>query len=253
LREALARSDHDFVLSEPRQRGGRRRPGTLGILMKCLVGCLRIAYRCAAYPNRVAAALLVMVLAAILVNALLLQRSPHPAPLFGRSLQSSPAPSPAAQSANLPTATIERPTADTEPKTTARETTRDPIGDLLKPAGAPRAQPPVNLRKHAAQEPEGKQVPEMKPVPTQDPISQLLKTNAPQAQSPASPEPSKTVLGVQRALVKLGFVLKPDGLNGAATRHAIEQFEHDHGLPAKGELTPKVLHELATQSGQPIE
>ena len=61
------------------------------------------------------------------------------------------------------------------------------------------------------------------------------------------------MLGVQHALVKLGFVLKPDGVNGAATRQALEQFEHDHNLPAKGELTPKVLRELATQSGQTIE
>jgi peptidoglycan hydrolase-like protein with peptidoglycan-binding domain len=61
------------------------------------------------------------------------------------------------------------------------------------------------------------------------------------------------VLGVQRALVKLGFVLRPDGVNGAATRQALEQFERDHNLPSKGELTPKVLRELATQSGQTIE
>jgi hypothetical protein len=34
---------------------------------------------------------------------------------------------------------------------------------------------------------------------------------------------------------------------------ALEHFERDRGLPVKEGLTPKVLHELAAQSGQAIE
>lgn len=92
---------------------------------------------------------------------------------------------------------------------------------------------------------------EAKPAQVRDPITQILKAKEPQQQSGA--EPNKIVLAAQRALVRLGFVLRPDGVNGAATRQALEQFERDRGLPVKGELTPKILRELAAQSGQAIE
>ena len=230
MREALARSDHDFVVSESRPHN-RRRPITLGWF---IFACLRLLYRIAAYPNRAAAALLVLVLVAILVNALVLQRSPHPAPLFGRS--------PAAPTAQP----ISQPAADAE----AAKAAHDAITDLLiKGAPAPAPMPVPSPRKHAVAEQEGDG------KAAQDPISQLLKaTPSPTlAPTPATEPPSKTVLSVQRALVKLGFVLKPDGINGAATRRALEQFERDHSLPPKGEFTPKVLRELAAQSGLGIE
>jgi hypothetical protein len=236
LREALARSDHDFVLSEPRSRSAKPRSGASGFLL----GCFRLAYRAAAYPNRVAAALLLAILIAILINALVFQSSRHPAPLFGRSI-----PFPAAAERPEPALAA---SADAESPKPAH----DPITQLLKASSAPHpvppASPPTSLRKQVNPE---TNVSEAKPAQVRDPISQILKTNAPQ--QPNATEPNKTVLGVQRALVKLGFVLKPDGVNGAATRQALEQFERDRGLPVKGELTPKVLHELAAQSGQAIE
>ena len=40
---------------------------------------------------------------------------------------------------------------------------------------------------------------------------------------------------------------------GAVTRHALEQFERDHGLPVDGKLIPKLLRKLAAESGIPIE
>jgi hypothetical protein len=239
LREALARSDHDFVLSEPRSRSAKRRVSASGILL----GCLRWAYRAAAYPNRVAAALLIGVLIAILMNALVFQNSRHPAPLFGRTI-SVPAP-------QAPVAVVEKP--EPAPAASVVEESpkpgRDAITQLLKAGNAPRVTPAPNLSSNL-RKPANPEASEAKP-PVRDQISQLLKVTAPQ--QPSVTEPSKTVLGAQRALVKLGFVLKPDGVNGAATRQALEQFERDHGLPVKGELTPKVLHELASQSGQAIE
>ena len=239
MREALARSDHDFVVSEPRHPNRRQR-ATLGWLI--LVAFWRLIYQIAAYPNRAAAALLVLVLVAITVNALVLQRGPHPAPLFGRA----PA---------VPTAQpVSQPAAEAE----VTKPAHDGIADLLtKGAPAPAPMPVPSPRKHvvADQDADAKA--------SQDPISQLLKASPaptpssppapPPAPTPATEPPAKTVLSVQRALVKLGFVLKPDGINGAATRKALEQFERDRGLPPKGEFTPKVLRELAAQSGQGIE
>jgi Putative peptidoglycan binding domain len=176
------------------------------------------------YPNRIAGTLLVGLIIAICVNALVLQQSRHPAPLFRKSFA-------------LPAAVTQAQATNTAPNVPAQPT-RDPIDQLLQSAPE---KPPLHER------PGKKQSAEAKPV--RDSISQLLTSNA--AQTPA--EESKTVLAAQRALVKLGFVVKPDGIVGGATRQAIEQFERDHGLPVQGELSPKVLRELSAQSGLAIE
>ncbi|MGO9005959.1 MAG: peptidoglycan-binding domain-containing protein [Beijerinckiaceae bacterium] len=235
MREALARSDHDFVVSEPRSRGAKRRVGLGGFF----VGCLRWAYRAAAYPNRVAATLLIAILLAILINALVLQSSRHPAPLFGRSIAVPAAPGPTAIEKHELAAAASAAAENQKPAP-------DPISQLLKPGTAPH--PATSLRKQMNPEAVAS---EAKPAQVRDPITQILKAKEPQQQSGA--EPNKIVLAAQRALVRLGFVLRPDGVNGAATRQALEQFERDRGLPVKGELTPKILRELAAQSGQAIE
>ena len=54
-------------------------------------------------------------------------------------------------------------------------------------------------------------------------------------------------------LVKLGFVLIPDGLAGAATRHAITRYERDHGLAVNGEVTPALIRRLSAETGITID
>jgi peptidoglycan hydrolase-like protein with peptidoglycan-binding domain len=61
------------------------------------------------------------------------------------------------------------------------------------------------------------------------------------------------VRAAQRALVKLGFVLNPDGLAGAATRHAITRYERDHGLAVHGEVTPALVRRLSAETGITID
>ena len=56
-------------------------------------------------------------------------------------------------------------------------------------------------------------------------------------------------MAAQKALLKLGFVLKPDGVFGGTTRQAIERFERDQGMPVKGDLTPRIMRMLAAESG----
>ena len=60
------------------------------------------------------------------------------------------------------------------------------------------------------------------------------------------------MLAVQKALVKLGFVLKPDGVIGTTTHQAIERYERDHHRVSNGELTPALMRRLAANSGEPI-
>jgi hypothetical protein len=214
LREVLARADHDFLFPEPGRRS--RRPSRQRGLR-----FLQLARRAAAHPNRLAAILFAGLIVAICVNALELQQTRHPAPLFRMSFAPYPPP-PAKPRASNPQSVRVIPLPPP-----------DPIGQLLQSTGTKPVRPAIK--------------PSAEAEPSRDPITQLLKDDG------TASQPSKNVLAAQRALVELGFVLEPDGIEGDATRRAIEQFERDHGLPVHGELTPKVLHELSVRSGISIE
>lgn len=252
MREALARSDDDFVLSEPAR--ARKAPplqgffGTLGAI-------LRFAYRLAAYPNRIGGALVFALAIAILINALMLQHSRHPAPLFRKSVTLSVhEPAAAARQASAQRlASVEKAQGAAALVESAKPG-HDPIAKLLKSESpAPREagvetdktkpSPHWHMR-------EASMAGEARPA-AHDPIAQMLKSNP--SQEAAAEERPKTVLGVQRALVRLGFVVRPDGQMGAVTRHAIEQYERDHGLPIEARLTPRLLHRLAAETGIAIE
>ncbi len=70
-----------------------------------------------------------------------------------------------------------------------------------------------------------------------------------QPDSVAVKPPAGDVLSAQRALQKLGYAVSLDGHMGAATRHALEAFAHERHLSAGGDLSPKLLHELAGAAG----
>ncbi len=242
MREALARTDHDFVVAEPRRRkAAARGPFTV------LATLLRLTVRLAAYPNRVLGGLVFAIVVAILVNALLLQHSRHPAPLF-HSTMTVPVPQeqPAPQAARTPAPADAAPVAPVQesaapaadvPAPPAKPS-HDAIGQLLKSENAPAAAKAApHHHPHEA---------EAKPQ-SADGIGQLLKSEA------APEDKPKTVLAVQQALVKLGFVVRPDGQMGSVTRHALEQYERDHGLPVEPQLSPKLLHRLSAASGIKID
>ena len=63
------------------------------------------------------------------------------------------------------------------------------------------------------------------------------------------PDGADPVLSAQRALAKLGYPVKPDGMMGAATRTAIERFEQDRRLPVTGEFNARTLRDLSAASG----
>ena len=71
----------------------------------------------------------------------------------------------------------------------------------------------------------------------------------PTTETAVSAAPSKLVLAAQRALVKLGFVLTPDGVAGATTRQAIEHYERDHGRPVRGDLSRAIMRRLSAETG----
>nr|WP_255616509.1 peptidoglycan-binding domain-containing protein [Microvirga puerhi] len=69
--------------------------------------------------------------------------------------------------------------------------------------------------------------------------------------SVGKPEADPVLLG-QRALAKLGYNVKPDGLMGSETRQALERFERDRHLPVTGEFGGRTLRELTSLAGLPM-
>ena len=86
---------------------------------------------------------------------------------------------------------------------------------------------------------------------TGKPSETLLRLlRAPKA--PAAPAP-QVVTSVQRVLASLGYgPLRVNGALGPETRQAIERFELDRGLPATGFIHERLLHELERVTGAPI-
>jgi hypothetical protein len=140
------------------------------------------------------------------VNALLLQRERHPAPLFGYAAPKVPsaAPAPAPPPPQKPTST-----EDTAP-----------------PAQSSAALPPARPAESAGSSPPGS-----------DPIAELL-AGEPHGDS------SHLTLAAQTALAKLGYPVKPDGKEGSATEQALREFERAHGLPPATEITERLVKQL---------
>jgi hypothetical protein len=203
-------------------------------------------------------------------NALGVQTSKHPAPLFARSNLPNDAPLPPTRPAEIPPAV----TVPTTPKPVLREPAPDRIGDLIRggdtkakpaeaparvtvpaspakpaPAAAPAARDPIgDLIRSDAKPPAAAPT----PAPQRDAIADLLKGENPVP--PALVGSSTAVAAGQRALLKLGYgPLKADGMMGPGTRQAIERFERDRKLPVTGEIAGRTARDLAAQSGMAIE
>jgi hypothetical protein len=145
-------------------------------------------------------------LVGIAVNALLLQRERHPAPLFGYAA----------------------------PK---------PLSAAPNPAPAPAPQKPVSAEDTAPAADSSAALPPARPAETgksaaaADPIGELL-AGEPHGETP------HLVLTAQTALAKLGYPVKADGKEGAATEQALRDFEHAHGLAPATEITERLVKQL---------
>ncbi len=172
-------------------------------------------------------------LAGIAVNATMLQKGRHPAPLFApadpvvAAVKSLPAPPP------MPLARPAELTA--APPASAVSTgplTASPSSHAPQPASRPAA---------SATRAEIEAAP-----PRRDAIATLLSGVDPTA------TPSPRIAAAQRALQRVGFVVRPDGFMGVGTRQTIERFEKNQGLPVTGELAGRTVRELAAKSGVAI-
>lgn len=175
------------------------------------------------------------------MNALFFQDGRHPAPLFAQ------APAPTKQEIAKNETPKSAATAQVTPpaRPVQAEPARvDAIAAAIDPPRAPTKPEAVKMdsAKTGSVKPEAKK---RAPEKRRDAIAQLI---AP-APAPAT-GPDATVLAAQQALLRLGYVVRADGVMGGATRQAIEKFERDSGLPATGKVTPKLMKQLVAQSGQ---
>lgn len=233
-----------------------------------------------AYPRECVAGLLgAVAVVTIFVNALYLQKGPHPAPIFATrpaaitATQKPVVVPPASPSALSPQPILPAPVAAPAPtvapaasqplnrvQTIAeiqRELTRrgyydgvaDGIWGAKTDAGARdfaqaagvRVDP--NAPEELLRAMTASKLPAVAPVPPprRDPIADLLA-------------PSPRIIAVQRALADFGYgQIKPSGTIDAATRAAIEKFERDHRMPVTGQVSDRFVRELSTMAGRPID
>lgn len=203
---------------------------------------------------------------AIFVNALFLQKGPHPAPIFvtrpllkqqtvplapPRPQQAQP--QPVAQPNVAPEAQIRTQLISDIQRELSRRGFYDGAVDGLwgaKTDAAARdfgqaaglkidAQPSDGLLRAIVGSKAKRTAPD--PVRANDPIAELIA-------------PSKRVLAIQRALTDFGYgQIKPTGLYDTPTRAAIEKFERDHRLPITGQISDRFVRELASMTGRPLE
>jgi peptidoglycan hydrolase-like protein with peptidoglycan-binding domain len=228
----------------------------------------------------------------ILINTLFLQPGPHPAPMVKSSIAviTAPAPALAGTSTNVARARSDEPgvpkveqakavpasvaSIPTAPAAAARPNTAV-VADIqrelsrrgfydgvvdgrygprtdasirefeqtagLKPSTEPneallRAIQRSLVRSRPAIRPPAP-IPQAKP----DPIAELIA-------------PSKQVVAVQRALSEFGYgQIKPTGIIDPETQSAIQKFERERKLPVTGQLSYRVVRELASITGRPLE
>ena len=140
------------------------------------------------------------------VNALLLQRERHPAPLFGYAAP------------KLPSA----PPAPAPPPPQKPASTEDNAPPAQSSATLPPARPAESAGSSSS---------------ASDPIAELL------AGEPHG-DATRLTLAAQTALAKLGYPVKPDGKEGSATEQALREFERAHGLPPGTEITERLVKQL---------
>lgn len=177
----------------------------------------------------IAGAFALAAVCAIIVNALFMQAGRHPAPIFG-TVTTLPAVASAA-AGPLPRPRPVEADAFLPEVRQADSRTADPMTNLVKTTSAVQAttanipRPPMTV-----------------------PVSSRVDS------VPASVAGPHRVAAVQRALTEYGFgQLKPTGVIGADTQAAIQKFERVRRLPVTGQVSDRMMRELAAMIGHPVE
>ena len=167
--------------------------------------------------DMIAGVLAFAAVSAIITNALFLQAGRHPSPMFGSvvalSATGSVSASPLPRPRPVDAMTRSAEPSPADPKP-AEPKVPDPLANLVKSTGAP-AVAPSNTAQAAGQ---------------------------------------RRVAAVQRALTEYGYgQLKPTGTVGSDTQAAIQKFERERKIPVTGQVSDRLVRELAAVIGRPVE
>jgi Putative peptidoglycan binding domain len=184
---------------------------------------------------------------AIIANALFLQAGRHPAPMFG-SVTAMPAPGPMAASPLPRPRPVEADVAVSEPRVAEPKVAESRLAESRvaepKPAEPKPADPLTSLVKATSAAPVASSNIARPPAPI---------PAAPRAETIAS-SGARRVAAVQRALTEYGYgQLKPTGTVGSDTQAAIQKFERERKMPVTGQMSDRLVRELATVIGHPID
>jgi Putative peptidoglycan binding domain len=170
----------------------------------------------------VAGALAFAAVGAIVANALWLQAGRHPSPMFGAVTAmavANPLPRPRPLDADVSAFEAKL----NEPKAP------DPLANLVKTTNAPPAAPAAIVRPPA-------------PIPVASRADTIAGSG------------SRRVAAVQRTLTEYGYgQLKPTGTVGSDTQAAIQKFERARKIPVTGQMSDRLVQELAAMIGHPID
>jgi hypothetical protein len=213
----------------PRRRRGAKAVAVeadeRGLLMRALLHS----------PKDIVAGLLAAAaISAIVTNALFLQAGRHPSPMFGATAAAPAQPLPRPRPVEAATRSVELTAADVK----AAEPKPEPKPEVMSNFVAktvvlppPAAQPAAAASSTAIVRPPA-------PVPVATP-----QTAA-----------GRKIAAVQRTLTEYGYgQLKPTGLIGADTQAAITKFERDRKLPVTGQMSDRLVKELSSMTGRPID
>ena len=191
--------------------------------------------------DMIAGALAFAAVSAIIANALFLQAGRHPSPMFGSVIVMPPPASAPASPLPRPRP-VEADTSSSEPRVVeprlaepkpvekpAEPKSADPLTSLVKATSAAPVAPANVFRPPA-------------PIPPSSRADSIAGSG------------SRRVAAVQRALTEYGYgQLKPTGTVGSDTQAAIQKFERERKIPVTGQMSDRLVRELAAVIGHPID
>ena len=227
-------------------------------------GAGRLAAAISEHPREFVALLMATAaISTIVVNALFLQKGPHPAPIFAarpllpqeatlapRLPSAQPAPAPETNSAarlqlivNIQRELTRKGFYDGTADGIWGAKTDSAVRDFIQTAGLKTNAEASDGLLRASVAATIKPASTTGAAPASDPIAKLI-----------APAPSKRVTAVQRALADFGYgQIKPTGFVDADTKAAVEKFERDRRLPIDGQITDRFVRDLAAMTGRPLE
>jgi hypothetical protein len=185
--------------------------------------------------DMIAGALALVAVVAIIVNALFMQAGRHPAPIFG-TVTTLPAVASVSAIASVPANPLPRP----------RPVEADALVLEARPADPKAADALTSLVKTTSTvQATTANIPR---PPMTVPVSSRVDS------LPVLSAGPHRVAALQRALTEYGFgQLKPTGVVGTDTQAAIQKFERARKLPVTGQVSDRLVRELAATIGHSIE